>query len=284
MDHPDLMKWVLPGSGSTLPNSKNPGPLNPSISDLIFHGNLSISGQPNFPAIMALNLNSAGPNAFQILPPLTKSNVCILSIRSNGARTISKPKIICNMNIAAGRPVEPHKFNFQNVIDQARKLWDSTPAPVKSFPWNRARDNFVQLILDIVLTVTKYLYVPVLVVTSISELSYCAHERKLYITLFPFVVGVAIAGILKTAALESSPYLKNVEVPWHLIGIGLFFTLLKLPGPYYPYWGRIFIPHLANGALFRTLWFAFLWYRRPRKLVETTQPDSVAADPEQKGL
>ncbi|CAN4107646.1 unnamed protein product [Withania somnifera] len=224
------------------------------------------------------------PNAFKILPPLAKSNMCILSRRSNGTHPISGPKIICNRNIAAGQSDEPHKFNVKNVIDQARKLWDSTPAPVKSFPWNRALDNFIQLILDIVLTVTKYLYVPVLVVTSISELSYCAHERKLYITLLPFLVGVTVAGILKSAALESSPYLKNAEVPWHLIAIGLFFTLLKLPGPYYPYWGRIFVPHLANGALFRTLWFAFLWYRRPRKSVEMTLPDSVVADPEQKGL
>ncbi|XP_018628555.2 uncharacterized protein [Nicotiana tomentosiformis] len=113
------------------------------------------------------------------------------------------------MNVAAGQSDEPHKFNLENIIDRTRKLWDNTPTPVKScFPWNRALDNFVQLNLDIVLTVTKYLYVPVLVVTSIIELSYCAHERKLYITLFPFLFGVAIAGILKSAAMESSPYLK----------------------------------------------------------------------------
>ncbi|XP_009625015.1 uncharacterized protein LOC107766206 [Nicotiana tabacum] len=244
----------------------------------------SVSAKLQFPTMMSLKLNSPAANGFQILRPLTKSNMCILSIRSYGTRPIARPRIACNMNIAAGQSDEPHKFNLENIIDRARKLWDSTPTPVKSFPWNRALDNFVQLILDIVLIVTKYLYVPVLVVTSISELSYCAHERKLYITLFPFLVGVAIAGILKSAALESSPSLKNAEVPWHLIAIGFFFTLLKLPGPYYPYWGRIFIPHFANGALFRTLWFAFLWYRRPRKSLEKTLPDSVVIDPEQKEL
>ncbi|CAN4112271.1 unnamed protein product [Withania somnifera] len=234
--------------------------------------------------MMALKLNCPAPSGLKIFPLLTKSNMCIFNIRANGKRPISRPKIICNRNLAAGQSDESHKFNLENVIDRARKLWDSTPAPVKSFPWDRALDNCIQLILDNVLIVTKYLYVPLLVVTSITELSYCAHERKLYITLLPFLVGVAIAGILKSAALESSPYLKNAEVPWHLIVIGLFFTLLKLPGPYYPYWGRIFIPHLANGALFRTLWFAFLWYRRPRKTVDTTLPDSIVADPEQKGL
>lgn len=58
---------------------------------------------------------------------------------------------------------------------------------------------------------------------------------------------------------------QEAEVPWHLIAVAIFFTLIKLPGPYYPYWGRILIPHIANGGLLRTLWFTFLWYRRPKK-------------------
>lgn len=70
--------------------------------------------------------------------------------------------------------------------------------------------------------------------------------------------------------------LQDAEVPWHLIAIGIFFTVIKLPGPYYPYWGRLFIPHFANGALWRTLWFAFLWYRKPKKASEATPSnDSV---------
>lgn len=58
---------------------------------------------------------------------------------------------------------------------------------------------------------------------------------------------------------------QDAEVPWHLIAIAILFTLIKLPGPSYPYWGRIFIPHFANGVLLRTLWFAILWHRRPQK-------------------
>lgn len=58
---------------------------------------------------------------------------------------------------------------------------------------------------------------------------------------------------------------QDAEVPWHLIGIAILFTLIKLPGPYYPYWGRILIPHFTNGALLRTIWFAILWYRRSPK-------------------
>lgn len=60
-------------------------------------------------------------------------------------------------------------------------------------------------------------------------------------------------------------YFQDAEVPWHLIAIATFFTFIKLLGPFYPYWGRIFIPPFSNGMLWRTLWFTFLWYRRPQK-------------------
>ncbi|GAA0151789.1 hypothetical protein LIER_43152 [Lithospermum erythrorhizon] len=181
-----------------------------------------------------------------------------------------KVKVFCAMDMAAGGSDEPKKMFFDIVMDKARKLWEDAPEPVKLFPWSRAMDNFVQLILDLFLTVVKYLYVPVMAVTSISEMSYSAHERKLYFIFIPLLLGLTVAGVLKEAALESSPSLKNFEVPWHLVIIAVFFTLLKLPGPYYPYWGRIFIPHFANGVLLRTLWFAILWSRRPRNATETT--------------
>ncbi|KAD2393105.1 hypothetical protein E3N88_40082 [Mikania micrantha] len=117
--------------------------------------------------------------------------------------------------------------------------------------------------------VTRYLYLPVMLITSVSEMSYCAHERKLALIPIPILIGVVVAGILRNRALKLSPYLMDAKVPWHLYVNMLFFTLIKLPGPYYPYWGRIFIPHFANGGLFRTLWFLFLWYRMPRKDVHT---------------
>lgn len=182
------------------------------------------------------------------------------------------------MNMTAGQSDEPGKLNVDHLIGEARKLWDASPQPVKSFPWERVFENFVQLLLDLVLTVIKYLALPVLFVTSVSEMSYCAHERKLFLIPIPFLVGAAVAGVLRTAVLESSPSLRNATMPWHLLAIGIFFTLLKLPGPNYPYWGRILIPHLANGALWRTVWLAFMWYIRPNKASETTITDSVVGD------
>lgn len=189
------------------------------------------------------------------------------------------------MNMAAGQSDEPGKLNFDKLImEKAKRLWDASPQPVKSFPWDKAFENFIQLILDLILAVIKYLSLPVFFISSISEMSYCAHERKLFLIPFPFLVGAAVAGVLRTAALESSPSLGNAAVPWHLIAIGIFFTLLKLPGPYYPYWGRLLIPHLANGALLRTLWFAFMWYKRPKKTAETTIADSMVEGGEEEKL
>ncbi|GMI78804.1 hypothetical protein HRI_001549700 [Hibiscus trionum] len=187
-----------------------------------------------------------------------------MKVKQNQIIQNTKPNICSAINMAKGQSGDPEKINFEHIIEKARRLWDSSPQPVKRFPWNRAFENFVQLILDLVLAVVKYLSAPVLAVSSLSEMSYCAHQRKLTIIPVPLLIGFVLAGVLKETALELSPLLKDAEIPWHLIAIAIFFTLIKLPGPYYPYWGRIFIPHIANGALLRTLWLVFFGYRRSK--------------------
>ncbi|KAK9033735.1 hypothetical protein V6N11_049920 [Hibiscus sabdariffa] len=182
-----------------------------------------------------------------------ETHSCGLTMKQNQIIQNTKPTICSAINMATGQSGDPEKINFEHIIEKARRLWDSSPQPVKRFPWNRAFENFVQLILDLVLAVVKYLSAPVLAVSSLSETSYCAHQRKLIIIPVPLLIGFVLAGVMKETALELSPLLKDAEIPWHLIAIAIFFTLIKLPGPYYPYWGRIFIPHIANGALLRTL-------------------------------
>ncbi|KAG2705492.1 hypothetical protein I3760_05G056300 [Carya illinoinensis] len=194
-----------------------------------------------------------------------KEKNCKLSVKQFRAFQNTRHTISCAINMSAGQSDDPGQLNLKHLIDKARKLWDGCPQPVKSFPWNRALDNFIQLILDLILAVVKYLCVPLLAISSLSEMSYCAHERKLFLLPVPVLIGIAVAGVFRDTALDISPLLKDAEVPWHLIAIATFFTFLKLLGPYYPYWGRIFIPHFANGGLWRTLWFALLWYRRPHK-------------------
>lgn len=110
--------------------------------------------------------------------------------------------------MSAHQSDDDRKMKLDQVIDKAHKLWDSSPKPVKKFPWNRALGNFIQLVLDLTLAVVKYLSVPLFVVTSISELSYCAHERKLVLVPFSVLLGASIAGILKETALELSPRLR----------------------------------------------------------------------------
>ncbi|KAL3814193.1 hypothetical protein ACJIZ3_015461 [Penstemon smallii] len=228
---------------------------------------------------MALKLNASAVYALQNIPLYHRTQSSLLSFKPNRLCQTT-PNIVCAMNMAAGQSDDPSKLSMSNIMDKARRLWDSSPLPVKNFPWNKTLDNFIQLILDLVLAVIKYLSIPIFAITSVSELSYCAHERKLFLVPLPFLVGVAVAGVLRNTALKSSPYLKNAKVPWHLISVLAFFTLLKFPGPYYPYWGRILIPHFANGALLRTLWFMFLWYRKPQNTLEKGSSDSTVGFPE----
>lgn len=131
-----------------------------------------------------------------------------LSFKPNRTLQNAKPNICCAMNMAAGQSGDPEKLNLDHLINKAKKLWDSSPQPVKSFPWNRALDNFIQLILDLFLAVVKYLSVPLLAVSSLSEMSYCAHEKKLFLVPIPLLIGMAIADVSKETALELSPLLK----------------------------------------------------------------------------
>ncbi|XVE49145.1 hypothetical protein DITRI_Ditri01bG0058800 [Diplodiscus trichospermus] len=120
----------------------------------------------------------------------------------------TKPSICSAINMATGQSGDPERINFDHIIEKARRLWDSSPLPVKRFPWNRVLDNFVQLILDLIVAVVKYLSLPLLAVSSLSEMSYCAHERKLTIVPLPLLIGFVLAGVLKETALEISPLLK----------------------------------------------------------------------------
>ncbi|XP_075501714.1 uncharacterized protein LOC142539859 isoform X1 [Primulina tabacum] len=230
---------------------------------------------------MALRVNIASSvYGFQNGSSLRRTQSCVWSIRQIRLYQ-QNPRILCIMNTASSQSDDCGKLSLRHIMDKARTMWDSSPQPMKRFPWSKAFDNFIQLNLDLFFNVIKYLAIPLFAMSSISEMSYCAHERKLFLVPLTLLISSVVAGVLRDAALESSPYLKthHAAVPWHLISMLIFFVLLKCPGPYYPYWGRIIIPHLANGVLLRTLWFLFLWYRRPQKSSESKPPDSTIASP-----
>ncbi|CAI0447016.1 unnamed protein product [Linum tenue] len=224
----------------------------------------SIHPQPPAKSI-SLGFRSSTILGFQGSSSYPKRCYFSSSVKSNGiSRHARVHNISCSINMAAGKSDDPERINLRQIVHKGMKLWGSCPEPVRSFPWNTAFNNFIQLLLDLTVTVVKYLAVPLLLITTLSEMSYCAHHKKLVLITFPLLIGFAVAGFLRDSAFELSPSLKDAEVPWHLIAIAAFFALIKLPGPYYPFWGRIFIPHMANGVLWRTLWFGFMWNRRPR--------------------
>lgn len=134
------------------------------------------------------------------------------SFKPYGLCSNSRHNILHAINMTAGRSDDSGKMKFDQLIDKARQVWESSPQPVKSFPWKRAAQNFVQLIIDLILAVVKYLCVPLFAVSSLSEVSYCAHERKLFFIPIPVLIGMTIAEVFKLAALDASPRLK-VNLP-----------------------------------------------------------------------
>lgn len=165
------------------------------------------------------------------------------------------PKVLCAINMAAGQSDDPGKTKLQRLLDMAIKLWDSTPPPVKAFPWNRAFDNFVQLILDLILAVVRCLSVPLLVVSSLSEISYCANEKKLFLVPVPLLVGIAVAEVLRQTALDVSPLLK---VTYLLRITQLFITLVNLK------WGLLdqknWVSTTSCCIYQHSVWNGFMWW------------------------
>lgn len=152
-----------------------------------------------------------------------------LGIKPFHASQKTRPNTSCAINMSAAHSSDDdRKLQFDRLINKVRKLWDNSPQPVKNFPWNATLGNFIELVIDLTVAVVKYLYVPVFTVTSISELSYCARQRKLVLVPVPILLGAAVAGILNQTALELSPRLrvKSLAMP-HCIYLYNYYQLYK---------------------------------------------------------
>ncbi|XP_077233547.1 uncharacterized protein LOC143875843 [Tasmannia lanceolata] len=231
-----------------------------------------------FPDFRRMSLRTPSPflDRFKGLSPSPQSHHQHLSSIMGVEKT--RCVVSCAANANAGQFDGARKLNLDKLMDAMEQRWESLPQPIKNFPWAKAIGNFFETLFDLVYAVAKYLCIPLLAISSLSEMSYCAHERKMGLVPIPLLAGIAIAAVLNGTAIEISPRLKEGEYPWHLLAIAIFFTLLKLPGPYYPYWGRIFIPHFANGVLWGTIGFAILWYRRPHKAPKTIIVDEIQSE------
>ncbi|KAG6588641.1 hypothetical protein SDJN03_17206, partial [Cucurbita argyrosperma subsp. sororia] len=146
-----------------------------------------------------------------LLAPRVRSPECshVVSLKPHKRIQNARSMVSCAMNMSAGQSDDPGRASWDSLKDRVKKLWDNSPEPVKCFPWNEALNNFIQLIADLILSVIKYLSIPLLAVTSLSEMSYCAHEKKLLIVPFPLIIGFSVAEVMRQTALSLSPILKT---------------------------------------------------------------------------
>ncbi|GLJ52144.1 hypothetical protein SUGI_1109310 [Cryptomeria japonica] len=184
------------------------------------------------------------------VPRLTPTVVC------------QRPKhlVTCALNISRGESGGPEE-NKNVYLEKVKNILEDCCESIKAFPWKKAYTKFLHHLFSLAFWVAKWLSIPVVIISSLSEMSYCGWENKELLIPFGMVVGIVLAGILKETAIELSEDVQEGKFPWHLLIIGAFFALIKLPGPYYPYWLRVFLPHFATGGLLRTLWSANIWYK-----------------------
>lgn len=81
---------------------------------------------------------------------------------------------------------------------------------------------------DLACAVAKFLFVPILAVSSLSEMSYCGHERKLVLVPFPFLIGFFMAGVLADTAIELSVGVKVCSISGSVDSFALRNELLIL--------------------------------------------------------
>ncbi|KAJ3706055.1 hypothetical protein LUZ61_009760 [Rhynchospora tenuis] len=163
-------------------------------------------------------------------------------------------------NSAPGRSIRCDAFH-SDIVGYTRKVFDKLPQPIKTFPWSEALSIFQSLVLGLVSTVTKYIGLPLLAISSLSEMAYCSTEGKMGFVPVAFLFGFGLVAAFNNRRFKFFPSLKEEGKPWHLVAVASFFLLLKLLGPYCPYFLRLSVPHFANGGLWCTVWFMFMWYR-----------------------
>ncbi|GLJ27308.1 hypothetical protein SUGI_0535990 [Cryptomeria japonica] len=142
--------------------------------------------------------------------------------------------------------------------DTPAKLREICPEPVKKFPWKKACERVINRLFLLIEDVAKQFGIPILVVTFFMEASYCiAQNKELFIPIALFAGGV-FAEVLNETSIELKlpQNYKEGDLPRNVLIIISFFSLIKIIGPFYPYWARIILPHFANGGLCRTIWLA----------------------------
>jgi len=109
-----------------------------------------------------------------------------------------------------------------------------------------------------------------LAVSVLGELAYTLLLERVLVIPVGMICGIVFAGIMRETALELSPRIEEEQTPRHLIALGLLFVALKFIAPYLPTWGRVSVPHFANGGLWQVITLVNDWRKKhaDRKTVE----------------
>lgn len=176
----------------------------------------------------------------------------------------ARPVVQCVSSTVGGSSSEEFgKSGSDRVQNNAiSNVWAKAPEPVRVFPWGKAGRLFVERVVYHFWTVGKWLVIPVLAVSMLSELSYTLLQKKVFIIPAGMIGGFAFAGMLKETAIELTSEFETGETAWHLVALSVFFVALKFIGPYLPSWGRVTVPHFANGGLWHVIKLVNDWRRQ----------------------
>nr|XP_029123650.1 uncharacterized protein LOC105055887 isoform X1 [Elaeis guineensis] len=111
--------------------------------------------------------------------------------------------------------------------DLVKSLWETSPRPLKEFPWKEAKYMILERLLFHGQKAFKWSIIVLLVVSSVSDvLLAISRNRELMIPIGLFI-GVALTDFFREFLHEYFRSMKDESFK-HLVGIGLFFVLIKL--------------------------------------------------------
>ncbi|KAH9294902.1 hypothetical protein KI387_038490, partial [Taxus chinensis] len=125
--------------------------------------------------------------------------------RSSPAVVYQRPiqLVTCALNISRGQSGGPEEI--QNVyLEKVKNLLERGREPMKAFPWKQAYTHFLHRLFSLAFWVAKWLVIPVVIISSLSEITYCGLENKEVFIPFAMLTGSFLAGILKETAIELS--------------------------------------------------------------------------------
>lgn len=150
-----------------------------------------------------------------------------------------------------GQPENATSY-LDNLVESLRQ---TSPKSLKEFPWKEAKDVVQERLLVIGQKALKWSIIVLFVVSSVSDvLQAISSNRELMIPLGLFI-GVALADFLKESVHEYFQRSIKDESFKHLVGIGLFFVLVKILSLYLEI-PRLVLSLIGDGGLMQVFWLS----------------------------